>query len=367
MQPLSCAYHSIQLRLIPALDEAVGPLGEKDRELVRVIELTAPMLLKVLGPSDYCGKGRPRTDPHKLFRAFIAKSVMGFATTKILVRQLEGDATLRFLCGWDSRGEVPSESTFSRAFADFAKAGTVERVHEMLIEETHREKIVGHCSKDSTAVHARERHCRTHDKPLKGKRKRGRRPRNAPVPEPPPPRRLELQTARSLQENVDDLPKGCDWGTKTNSQGKREHWRGYKLHLDFSDAGVPLSAILTSASVHDSQVAVPLMQMTSGRILAGLYDVMDAAYDAREIRGFSRSLGHVPVIDPNPRGTGAVPLDPAKAERYKERTAAERGNSELKDNFGLENIRVKGHGKVACHAMFCVLALTSKALFNMIC
>lgn len=120
--------------------------------------------------------------------------------------------------------------------------------------------------------------------------------------------------------------------------------------------------------MHDSQVAVPLMQMTSGRIRAGLYDLMDAAYDAREIHEFSRSLGHVPVIDPNPRGSAEpIPLDPAKTERYKERSAAERGNSELKDNFGLENIRVKGHWKVSCHVMFCVLALTSKTLFNMIC
>ena len=110
-------YHSIQLRLIPALDEVVGPLGERDRELVRAYELTAPLLPKVLGPSDYCGLGRPQADRHKLFRAFIAKSVMGFATTEMLIEQLKGNATLRFLCGWDSRGEVPSASTFSRAFA----------------------------------------------------------------------------------------------------------------------------------------------------------------------------------------------------------------------------------------------------------
>ena len=368
MQPLSCAYHSIQLRLIPALDEVVGPLGERDRELVRAYELTAPLLPKVLGPSDYCGLGRPQADRHKLFRAFIAKSVMGFATTEMLIEQLKGNATLRFLCGWDSRGEVPSASTFSRAFAEFAQSGAAAQIHAMLVEATHREKIVGHCSKDSTAIHARERHCRIHDKPLKQKRKRGRRPRHAPVPPPPEPRRLQLQPTRSLQANLCDLPKGCDWGIKKNSQGKCEQWRGYKLHLDFSDAGVPLSAILSSASVHDSQVAVPLMQMTTGRIRAGLYDLMDAAYDAREIHEFSRSLGHVPVIDPNPRGSAEpIPLDPAKTERYKERSAAERGNSELKDNFGLENIRVKGHWKVSCHVMFCVLALTSKTLFNMIC
>jgi len=44
-----------------------------------------------------------------------------------------------------------------------------------------------------------------------------------------------------------------------------ETWRGYKLHIDTADCGIPLSAILTSTSVHDSQTAIPLATMTAGR------------------------------------------------------------------------------------------------------
>ena len=47
-----------------------------------------------------------------------------------------------------------------------------------------------------------------------------------------------------------------------------------KLHIDTADCGVPLSAILTSASIHDSQVAIPLAMMTAGRV-TNLYDLMD--------------------------------------------------------------------------------------------
>ena len=47
--------------------------------------------------------------------------------------------------------------------------------------------------------------------------------------------------------------------------------------------------MLTSASVHDSQVAIPLMTMTSARV-AYLYDLMDAAYDAAAIHDQSRTL-----------------------------------------------------------------------------
>ena len=64
-----------------------------------------------------------------------------------------------------------------------------------------------------------------------------------------------------------------------NSKGYKETWNGYKLHLDVACGRNQVSCVLTSASVHDSRVAIPLMTMTSARI-AYLYDLMDAAYDA---------------------------------------------------------------------------------------
>ena len=58
--------------------------------------------------------------------------------------------------------------------------------------------------------------------------------------------------------------------------------------------------ILTSASLHDSQAAIPLATLTATRV-TNLYDLMDSAYDAPEIRAHSESLGHVALIDVNPR------------------------------------------------------------------
>ena len=118
---------------------------------------------------------------------------------------------------------------------------------------------------------------------------------------PKTPTRLERQAdGMSLKAMLDDLPKACDRGTKKNARGILETWRGYKLHGDTADCGVPLSAILTSASVHDSQAAIPLATMTAERVV-NLYDLMDAAYDATEIHAISQRLGHIPVIDTNPR------------------------------------------------------------------
>ena len=92
-------------------------------------------------------------------------------------------------------------------------------------------------------------------------------------------------------EMVEELPKACDVGVKKNAKGVRQTWVGYKLHIDAADGGVPVSCLLTSASLHDSQAAIPLASLTAERV-DNLYDLMDAAYDADEIRTYSRELGH---------------------------------------------------------------------------
>ena len=66
-----------------------------------------------------------------------------------------------------------------------------------------------------------------------------------------------------------------------------------------ADGGIPVSCIMTSASTHDSQVAIPLGTLTAGRA-ESLYDLMDAAYHSIEIWAHSISLDHKPSIDVNP-------------------------------------------------------------------
>src|SRR6202035_4142785 len=70
---------------------------------------------------------------------------------------LSADQTLRRLCGWQRAGEVPSEATFSWAFAEFAASALPSRLHEALIQDTHADRLVGHISRDSTAIEAREK------------------------------------------------------------------------------------------------------------------------------------------------------------------------------------------------------------------
>ncbi|MDE2956526.1 MAG: transposase [Bacteroidota bacterium] len=109
----------------------------------------------------------------------------------------------------------------------------------------------------------------------------------------------------------------------------------------------PISCLVSSASLHDSQAAIPLMTMTARRVW-NLYDLMDSAYDAKEIHAHSQGLGHVPIIDANPRRCGKAQRNtsftPPERMRYRERSSVERAFGRLKDEYGRR--RVRGHKKV---------------------
>jgi len=246
-----------------------------------------------------------------------------------------------------------------------------------LIKVTLGQTLVGHIARDGTAIEAREKPVRP-EKKTKPKKKRGRRRKGEPEPIPEPSQ-IEQQKNMTLAEMLAGLPKACTFGCKRNAKGHQESWIGYKLHVDTADGDIPVSAILTSASPHDSQVAIPLATMTAQRVI-NLYDLMDSAYDGDGIRDYSIGLGHVPIIDINPRADAALKADierEAKAKnkikfqtaedvRYNQRSSAERVNSNLKDNFGGRHVRVRGHAKVYTHLMFGLLSITALQLMRLV-
>jgi len=363
--------------LFPKLEEQLGPLTDKVRQLIAVLELV--QIEAMVGP--WCGGvGRPALHERAIARAFVAKAVYNLNHTRQLLDRLHNDPCLRRICGWSSRSEIPHESQFSRAFAGFAASELPQRLHAALIEATQKERLVGHISRDSTEIEAREKPQSTQVEaaPAKPRRKRGR-PRKGEQPAPPEPTRLERQAKMKLEEMLDDLPRACNVGTKKNSKGYKETWIGYKLHIDAADGQIPISCILTSASLHDSQAAIPLASMTVQRV-TNLYDLMDSAYDAEAIHEHSRSLGHIPIIDIHPRRDQALKeelqaeekrcklLGYRRAEnvRYRERTTVERVNARLKDEFGGRTVRVRGHTKVMCHLMFGIVALAADQILRLV-
>ena len=61
----------------------------------------------------------------------------------------------------------------------------------------------------------------------------------------------------ALKEILADLSHPCEVGAKRDAKGHQESRSGYMLHIDVTDAGVPPNCPLTSAALHDSQVAIP--------------------------------------------------------------------------------------------------------------
>ena len=225
-------------------------------------------------------------------------------------------------------------------------------MHAALIERSLGGRIVGVIARDATEIEAREKPAakeasdKKDDPPSDGAqppRKRGR-PRKDEQRPKPEPTRLERQTSQNVNQMLAELPTACDVGSKKNSKGYKETWIGYKLHIDVACGQIPVSCVLTSASVHDSQVAIPLMTMTGARV-SYLYDLMDAAYDAAAIHDHSRTLGHAPIIDRNFRAQHEVKAEwerevdrmkfihmpDANDVIYDFRTMVERVNARLKD------------------------------------
>jgi len=353
---------SIQAWLFPTLREELGELDEKQKEFVAVCELAAPQ--DHMAAYRWAGVGCPPKDRLALCKAFIAKAVWDFPTTRALMNHIQNAPVLRRLCGWETFRKIPSEATFSRAFAAFAEGELPQRTHEAMLKQHYADKLAGHISMDSTAIEAREKAVPA------AKQTDGKTPETQPseeqgdtTPELP---RLQQQLVRPLQDNLADLPQPCDWGCKKDSKGKGRRWRGYKLHHAAIDGDIPVAGIVTSASLHDSQAAIPLMQLCAERVVS-LYDLADAAYDAGPIREMSARLGHVALIDHNPRRGQKREFAPAQARRYDQRTSAERVNSHLHDSHGGRHVRVRGAVKVAAHLSFGLLVIAAEQLLKLLC
>ena len=351
---LSQIWFAVQNALFPEIEAQLGQaLTPKLEQLIRILEVAR---VEEHVASSWGAVGRPPRDRVALARAFVAKAVLDLPTTEALIDRLSNDTSLKRLCGFALNKKLPNAATFSRAFDEFASAGLPERVHTAMIDSHLGEQIVGHLNRDSTEIEARERPAVKPAPVLKPAKRRGRPKKGESRPKEPTRIERQLQM-NELSEMIADLPRACDVGTKRDSQGHQHSWVGYKLHWDVADGGIPIAAILTSASVHDSQAFIPLAKMSAERVTS-LYDIADSAYCSPLLREFSRELDHVPLIDHNPRRAEKIAFAPHEAERFKQRSTVERANARLKDEFGARHVRVRGATKVMAHLMFGVIALT---------
>ena len=102
---------NLENSLFPELQEQFGVLSPKEQKLIKILDF-AEIEKNVCTTS----KTNPPKDREQIARAFIAKSVYNFQTTRDLIDRLHIDRTLRILSGWRHSNNVPSEFKFSRVF-----------------------------------------------------------------------------------------------------------------------------------------------------------------------------------------------------------------------------------------------------------
>jgi transposase len=153
----SCPAHSYlapywqEIKQLPSHLEPL-PLTPKLCHLAKILEVIR--IEEHVGEPKRGHRGRQEIDRKPLARAFLAKTYLGISDTRKLIESLRQSPALRHLCGMR---HVPSEATFSRSFAQFAKQPLGDVAHLNLLERFVSESIIMHASYDSTAVEAREK------------------------------------------------------------------------------------------------------------------------------------------------------------------------------------------------------------------
>lgn len=361
---------NLQNCLFPALKEELRleELSHKEQKLINILEFA--QIEKNITVVRITNTPKDREE---IARAFIAKSVYNIQTTRDLIDRLKSDRVLRVLCGWRYARDIPSESKFSRVFAQLSDLQIAQKTHEQFVKEYLSDTIFMYSASDSTKIPLREKPVEVEKEP-KPKKKRGR-PKKGEVRAPKEPTILELQKDMSTTKQMLSLiSTNCGVGTKQNSKGNKEKWIGGKLHISTVDGDIPITAIYSGANVHDSSVALPLMNETSQRV-PYLYDLQDAAYYCNIIKDYSQKLNHRPLIDINPKNSKElkekIELDKEEQKKfellnltqdsdthhYNQRSMVERVNKYLKDDFGCNTIYYQGATKVASVLAFGILSI----------
>ena len=99
-------------------------------------------------------KGPKGYEPEVLIYSLIAMQVEKIDTIKDLVVKLKENPVLRYCCGFDVLGKVPSESTFSRFLEKLSNSESLEQIfHDFLLKLKDFDVIGGeHISIDSTKL-----------------------------------------------------------------------------------------------------------------------------------------------------------------------------------------------------------------------
>ncbi len=350
------------------IKEQLGTLSTKEEKLIKILDFA--QIEKNVTVVTITNTPKDREE---IARAMIAKSVYNMQTTRDLIDRLHSDRVLRVLCGWRYKIDIPSEAKFSRVFKELSDLQIAQKTHKKFVNEYLSDTVFMYNATDAAMIPLREKPVKI-EKEEKPKNKVGR-PKKGEKREPVKPKILELQKEMKTTKKMLSLVSTvCGVGVKQNSKGNREITIGGKLHISAADGDIPIAAFYSGANVHDSSVALPLINETGKRVMY-LRDLLDAWYDSDIIREYSEKLNHKPIIDINPKNSKELKqkIQLIKDEKvkfeflnlpkssdehhYNQRSMVERVNKYLKDDFGCNTIYYQGATKVASVLSFGILSV----------
>ncbi len=221
-------------------------------------------------------RGPKGYEPSSLIYALIAMQVEKIQTIKDLVLNLKQNPILRYCCGFDVLGQVPSESTFSRFLNRLTETDELEKLFHQLVLEAKELNIIDgdHISIDST--------------------------------------KLDSYEAAEPKKSIVDDGTNPNWGMKRDTNGNNIKWFGWKLYiLCDSKSELPLDISISPASVYDGTVAISLIERFFSNYkdtFKPTYYSMDSGYDFEYIyKDIINDFNGIPIIAYNPRKSYAPP------------------------------------------------------------
>jgi len=206
---------NLQNSLFPYLKDGLGVLSTKEEKLIKILDFA-----RIESNITVVNITNTPKDRKEMARAFIAKSVYNMQTTRDLIDRLKSDRTLRVLCGWRYKLDIPSESKFSRFFKEISDLKIAQRTQEQFIKEYLSDTIFIYNATDATKIPLREKPVKV-QKEEKHKNRKGR-PKKGEKREPIKPKILELQKEmKTTNDMLSLVSTKCGVGVKQNSQGNR--------------------------------------------------------------------------------------------------------------------------------------------------
>lgn len=256
----------------------IADLGDLKRLKLVLEELPDEKLMRLL--EQHRKNGRNDYPVRAIWNSIIAGIVFQHCSIESLRRELERNAQLREMCGFDPLAgvkAVPSSDAYTRFFRLLYKNGEIlkEIFHEVIRQlKVHLPNLGEHIAGDSKAIPSLA-------KKTNAGVKDGRRDKEA---------NLGCKTYQGTKED------GTPWSVTKS-------WFGYKLHL-LVDANyeLPLDYAVSKASIHDSQVIDEIfedLKKHNPKVLQNCkYGYFDKAYDSASwISKLYNDYAIKPIID----------------------------------------------------------------------